>query len=360
MKKTFLAMMALSAFLACTKGEGEAEADAAYPLKAFAVQVESSYYNAVIDQFQNRVEIGALEDLSVITGVEYTLGSETAVIRPDPKEFMGKWEKSQTIVVNDNGRETAYDIVFTLYEPDLPGTPEQPGAARVLFFDDFDGEAVDETVWKLCANGASAWNKWFDDEAGWRNVQVENGELVLTADKDGRYRNGGIRTVKGFPVGSLVEVRARFTKVGGGFPAIWQMPVGGLAWPRSGEIDIMEWVQGSPNALYHTIHTFGTDAAPDKSTYRTSTMQNTDEWHTYGAARTAEAVIFYLDGKELWRYTNQHQEDGGVQYPFANWDFDLILNYSLGGANTWPGPINDNALPAFMRVDWVKVTEFNK
>lgn len=359
-KISFMSMlMALSSFMACSKNTDGTDAET-YPLTAFAVQVESSWYNAVIDQFQNRIEIGALEDLSVITGVSYTLGRETATIQPDPEEFIGKWTKSQTVVVHDGGLETAYDIVFTLYEPEpeVPGTPDAPGDERVLFFDDFDGDAVNEEYWKLCAKGNSAWNQYFDDEAGYSNVKVEDGKLVLTADKTDRYRNGGIRTTGGFPIGTLVEVRARFTKAGGGFPAIWQMPVQGLTWPRSGEIDIMEWVQGTPNVLYHTIHTFGSDAAPDKSTSRTSSMTNTDEWHTYGAARTEEAVIFYLDGKELWRYANQHLggDDGLIQYPFPNWDFDIILNYSLGGNGTWPGPISDSDLPAVMMVDWVKVT----
>lgn len=251
-------------------------------------------------------------------------------------------------------------VPFVLQAQTAGTGPASDRTENVLFFDDFVGDKVDEANWMLCRYGHPVWCRYFDEEAGWRNVRVENGELVLTADNDGRYRFGGIRTRGGFPLGTLTEVRARFTKVRGGFPAIWQMPVDGLPWPRSGEIDIMEWVQGTPDLLYHTIHTFGTPGDPDKGTSRTSVTENTEDWHTYGAARTADAVIFFLDGKELWRYENQHADDGRIQYPFTELDFDIILNYSLGGDGTWAGPIHDEDLPAFMYVDWVKVTAFSE
>lgn len=349
-----------------------------YPLVALSVQAGSTSYNAVIDQYSHTAKIGTVTDLASITGVEYTLGQEDAAIWPELKEFIGNWQKEQTVVVTVNGLETPYDIIFTAYEnpSDNPGNDEsgtdEPGSGDgeelpegVIFFDDFDkGEIPDPAVWKLCQSGKTTWTYWFDDAAGYRNVKVENGNLVLTADKDGRYRNGGVRTIKGFPVGTIVEVCARFKKAGGGFPAIWQMPMSSLTWPMSGEIDIMEWVQDTPNRLYHTIHTYGTASKPDKSTHLGDSMgiTDTDVYRVYAAARTEEAVIFYVDGVEKWRYVNEHLagDSGLIQYPFANWDFDIILNYSLGGEGTWPGVINDNDLPATMHVDWVKVSKFTE
>ena len=337
-----------------------------YPLAALSVQIGPTSYNAVVDQYAMTAKIGAVTDLNAITGVTYTLGSETAVIWPVPDDFMGNWKKEQTVVVTDKGIETPYNIIFTTYEEPSQGQPEQPGDSDVLFFDDFTSGAIpDPAVWKLCASGTSTWTYWFDDAAGYRNVKVENGNLVLTADKEGRYRNGGVRTVKGFPVGTIVEVSARFKKAGGGFPAIWQMPVNGLSWPMSGEIDIMEWVQGTPNRLYHTIHTYGTASSPDKSTHLNDSMgiTDTDVYRVYAAARTEDAVIFYVDGEEKWRYVNEHLagDAGLIQYPFASWDFDIILNYSISsGPTAWPGAVNDSDLPAAMYVDWVKVSKFTE
>ena len=127
----------------------------------------------------------------------------------------------------------------------------------------------------------------------------------------------------------------------------------------------MEWVQETPNRLYHTIHTYGTAAKPDKSTHLGDSMgiTDTDVWRVYAAARTEEAVIFYVDGVEKWRYVNEHLagDSGLIQYPFANWDFDIILNYSISNsASAWPGAVNDSDLPATMHVDWVKVSKFTE
>lgn len=343
-----------------------------YPLAALSVQVGATSYNAVIDQYDFTAKIGSITDLTSITGVDYSLGSQTAKIWPEPATFVGKWEKEQTVVVTVDGIETPYNIIFTAYDEPAQQEPGgQPGSGDegddgVIFFDDFtEGEIPDPAVWKLCASGKTTWTYWFDDAAGYRNVKIENGNLVLTADKDGRYRNGGVRTIKGFPVGTILEVRARFKKAGGGFPAIWQMPVNGLSWPMSGEIDLMEWVQSTPNRLYHTIHTYGTADKPDKSTSGNDSMgiTDTDVYRIYAAARTEDAVIFYVDGEEKWRYVNQHLagDSGLIQYPFANWDFDIILNYSLSNSATaWPGAINDSDLPATMHVDWVKVSRFSE
>ena len=353
-------------------------------LESFAVVAGGSHYHGRIDHYAATVEIGAIVNLDAITEVKYTLANPEAVIMPDPATFIGNWQKEQDIVVYDNGVETKYTIVFTRYDeseepenPDDPNEPENPDAPDlpegVIFFEDFDsGSIPDASVWKLCTKGttSSAWTYYFDDGAGYRNVKIEDGCLVLTADKDGRYRNGGIRTVKGFPCGTLVEVRAKFGKAGGGFPAIWQMPVGGLQWPKSGEIDLMDWVRSSPNLLFHSIHTYGGETQNDKSTYKTSQMANTNEFHVYAASRTEEAVTFYLDGNEIWSYENQNLggDEGFYQYPFANYDFDIILNYSVCDFG-WPSqiyengktvvlPINDTELPVVMQVDWVKVSKF--
>ena len=361
MKKIlFLALTALLFGIACStdKDNMEVNLPSGHPLTSFAVQVGSNSYNAVIDHYDHTAKIGAITDLNSITGVDYLLGSETASIWPEPSGFVGNWSKEQLVVVTDKGIETPYKIIFTAY--DDPSQEERPAAGEVIFYDDFsEGPIPNEEYWKLCAGGGTTWTKWFDDAAGYRNVKVEDGNLVLTTDKDGRYRTGGIRTTFGFPINTKVEVRARFTKAGGGFPAIWQMPVNGTEWPTAGEIDLMEWIQGTPNAVHHTVHK-GTSASDktDKSVTITSSMPNTNEWHVYAASRTEEAVTIYVDGNVVFTYANPHAEgeEAVVQYPYATYDFDIILNYSLGGENTWPGVINDSDLPAVMLVDWVKVT----
>lgn len=234
-------------------------------------------------------------------------------------------------------------------------------ASRVtlLWSDEFDGTETlpDQNIWKLCEYGPYAWAQYFVNDS-WDNVKVEDGYLKLKGDKvDGNYRNGGIRTKEGFPVNTRVEVRAKMTKlVRGAFPAIWQTPIGGEGWPRSGEIDIMEWIQGSPNLIYQTIHRSPNNDGADASDGTTVACDAT-KWHVYSVDRTDSRLTFYLDGEETWSFVNRNY--GIYDYPFSEFDFDIILNFSLGGylngSLTWPGYIYDQDLPGEMWVDWVKV-----
>lgn len=351
--------------IACVDDETSAlKEPAKYPLMDFAVSIDSDLYHAEIDQYTHVAKINALdeEQLLRIGSVSYTLGDADATVYPDPETFVGNWQKEQVLVVSKGDKETAYTITF----PRVGESNE--GERKVLFFDNFNNGATPDDNWELCGYANNAWSQYFGNAEGYSNVRIEGGCLVLSADKaDGKYRTGGIRSTFGMPVNTLVEVRARFDKAGGGFPAIWQMPIDGRPWPQSGEIDIMEWVQGTPERLYITIHT-ANEAMGDKSTsFTTAAVKDFDTaMHVYAAARTEEAVIFYIDGVEMGRYENEHLADpeaAFLQYPFGTGNFDIILNYSLGGLlngnATWAGTITDADLPAEMWVDWVRVSEFS-
>ena len=245
-----------------------------------------------------------------------------------------------------------------------------PNASDIIFIDLFNSsESIpDPQHWKLCTYANNAWSQHFEHVDGYENVKIEDGYLKLKASKEeGVYKNGGIRTTTGFPVNTRVEVKARLTKqVRGGFPAIWQMPVDAPGWPRGGEIDLFEWVQGTPSQIYQTIHTLYANG-PGGSAGVTNPNPDMDfdvtVDHIYGVDRTDNELIFYVDGQETWRYENMHLEDEetALQFPFNKYSFDIILNFSLGGTingnPTWAGTIHDEDLPGEMWVDWVKVTK---
>lgn len=117
---------------------------------------------------------------------------------------------------------------------------------------------IQQSGGNFCTYANNAWSQYFRGVDGYENVKVEEGYLKLRACKDnGTYKNGGVFSKIGFPCGTRLEVKARLTKlVRGGFPAIWQMPIGAPEWPRGGEIDLNEWVQGSPKQIFQTVHTF--------------------------------------------------------------------------------------------------------
>lgn len=245
---------------------------------------------------------------------------------------------------------------------------ERTGKEEIIFSDDFENnsEIPDSSIWKLCTYGRNAWGQHFRDVKGYENVKVENGVLKLKASKEnGSYKNGGIRTKIGFPCNTRLEVKAKLPNlVRGGFPAIWQMPLNAPQWPRGGEVDLMEWVQNTPKDVYQTVHTYfinGEHGSAGATNPERPTNFDMTQYHVYAADRTEDAVIFYIDGKETWRYTNQHLPKEKEQFPFCEYQYDIILNFSLGGELngnlTWPGKIHDEDLPGEMWIDWVKITK---
>lgn len=277
------------------------------------------------------------------------------------------WNDVEVYTITTVDKST-YKIAFKLEDfiakqaetDEGPGPEPDPDDPKAVFIDLFnsDDPIPNNTNWKLCAYGNSAWAQHFQHVEGYENVKVQEGYLKLSVKKDGTlYKNGGIRTTRGYPNNTRLEVRAKLTKrVRGGFPAIWQMPVDGMTWPISGEIDLMEWVQGDPNRIYQTIHHAPTGTA-DQSKHEKPAV-NITNWHTYAVDRTDDALIFYVDGRETWRFLNK-KTGNWREYPFNRYDFDIILNFSLGGTlnglMTWPGPIYDEDLPGEMWVDWVRV-----
>lgn len=258
--------------------------------------------------------------------------------------------------------------LLAMFAMTLPASNQNFQKEKVIFLDDFNStESIpNPKVWKLCDFSKVAWAQHFEYVKGYENVKVEDGYLKLKACKsDGHYKNGGIRTIKGFSKNTRIEVKARLTKrARGAFPAIWQIPLNGKPWPKSGEVDIMEWVQNTPMEFYQTVHTYyinGENGSAGVTNPNRDKNFDITQFHVYAAERREDAIIFYVDGKETFRYNNMYleEEKEKMQFPFCDLKFDIILNCSLGGTlngqKTWPGDIHDKDLPVEMWVDWVKV-----
>ncbi|EOD44125.1 putative beta- -glucan-binding protein [Neofusicoccum parvum UCRNP2] len=169
-----------------------------------------------------------------------------------------------------------------------------------------------------------------------------------------------------------VEVNAKIPKGDWLWPAIWMLPTESVygAWPRSGEIDILE-TRGN-NYTYETngggndwamgtLH-WGPDSDNDayaKTSNRKQALHSMfgDSFHTYGVEWTEKYIFTYIDTrllqvmytpfkKSLWDSGNfpvatangtrlaSPWADGGVNAPFDQ-EFYLILNVAVGGTNGW-------------------------
>jgi beta-glucanase (GH16 family) len=220
-----------------------------------------------------------------------------------------------------------------------------------LFRDDFDGSSLDAAAWNTCYYGTPAGEGCTNEgnhELEWyvpEQVIVSDGWLHLRAEP---------RSVNGFDYVSgmvsshqktafqygYVEMRARIPAGQGLWPAFWMMPDSG-EWPP--EIDVMEIVGHEPNRVYLTYHRQQKRLMVSRSSWWTGPDFSAD-FHTYGLLWQPDLLVWYVDGVE--RYRTSDQVPAESMY--------LIVNLAVGG--DWPGtPDDTTTFPAEMEIDYIAV-----
>ena len=235
---------------------------------------------------------------------------------------------------------------------------------QLVWSDEFDGNALDESVWTIQTGG----NGWGNQEAQYytgrpENLRVEDGNLVIEARKENyegnEYTSARIMSKgkKEFCYGKL-EARINLPSGRGLWPAFWTLGNRGN-WPNCGEIDIMEYVGNAPNRILGTLHTTK-DRSGSKSSRSYTGLDNIENnYHIYGVEWTQEeqngrdVIRFYVDGVV---YSEQVESyvDNDDYWPFNRPNY-FIINMAVGG--TLGGSIDDAIWtePRLMKVDWVRV-----
>lgn len=243
--------------------------------------------------------------------------------------------------------------------------PQAGNEWQLVFSDEFNAEDMSQPVdekWMRCQRYGATWNRWLSDSK--EVIYLQGGDLVARAIPNPDMASdpvpmitGGIKSNKrfGFTYG-YVEARIKSNPWTGNFPAFWMMPEDQSAgWPDCGEIDIWETID-SQERSWHTVHSNWTydlgNTNNPKSSFNVATSH--DRYHTYGLKWDAKSLIWYVDGKEVGRYTkstNLSQLNQG-QWPFDK-HFHLILNQSVGN-NAWAADA-DVTHTYETRFDWVRV-----
>jgi beta-glucanase (GH16 family) len=254
---------------------------------------------------------------------------------------------------------------------------------RQLFFDDFTGPELDRVRWTPVVTGRTVNNE--------QQAYVDAPDVFTFASNGAGASNGalsirphyreGFTTSEGrrfdFVSGRLeskgkfefmhgiAAARLKLTVGAGLWPAFWILGTG--QWPATGEIDVMEHV-GEPDWTSVAIHGPGYSGnTPLVSRPRMESGNGPDQWHVYAVDWSADAMIFSIDDKEVYRATRATIEG------YGRWAFDnqkyLILNFALGG--NYPRSVNKAEQPypglpaatvdaikqekARFLVDWVRV-----
>ncbi len=256
-----------------------------------------------------------------------------------------------------------------------------------IFFEDFNEKALDRSKWNVEISG-----RVNNDEQEAYVDSAATAYLVNGADAEGAI-NGAL-VIKGIykPGTTSTENKkydfisarlntenkmefshgtasARMKMAGGAglWPAFWTL--GNGSWPDCGEIDIMETI-GDSSWQSNALHGPGNLPLVNRNTFPPGT--DVTQWHIYSVERTANTIVFKLDGKVTYTATRAMVEH------YGRWAFDdpefIILNLALGG--NYPAGENKVSAPYYglpestvnkikageakVMVDWVLVTKTDK
>ena len=240
------------------------------------------------------------------------------------------------------------------------------GDYKLVWSDEFDGSALDETVWSYNTGGSG----WGNNEKQYytsrpENIRVQNGMLEIEARKE-QYENNNYTSArimsknkKTFTYGKMAA-RIKFPGGKGTWPAFWMMGNTGN-WPNCGEIDIIEHIGSQDTRASFALHTVMKNGTKGNNWAKTHFFDYplSADFHTYGIEWAQEekegkdVIRFFVDDvqyAEVW----EEQIDNNDYWPF-NKPFFFIINLAIGG--NMGGTVDDAIFnqQRIMYVDWVRV-----
>lgn len=258
-------------------------------------------------------------------------------------------------ITNDDTR-----VIFTNAGYDAPIS--YPGYT-LAWSDEFNGTSLDMASWSF-QNGDGCPNicGWGNNELEYyrpENLSFQDGKLIIEAKKENfggkNYTSSKILTEgkKTFKFGRI-DIRAKLPIGKGIWPALWLLPQNSVfgGWPRSGEIDLMEYLGHEPNKVYGTLHYGpGPGSIQQNKSFTLSGGKFSDEFHVFSLEWKQDQIKWFVDGN---LYATTNKADVGTQnYPF-NEQFFLIFNLAVGG--NWPGsPDASTVFPQWFIIDYVRV-----
>ena len=250
-----------------------------------------------------------------------------------------------------------------------PGEVPELNGYNLLWHDEFDGTALDETIWNYEPHEPGWTNEELQEyTTSTDNVFLRDGKLVIKAIKSekngGDYYTSGKVTAqnkKDFTYGKVVA-RAKVPAGQGLWPAIWMMPQDEQhygQWPKCGEIDIMEVLGSRLETAYGTLH-YGAPHAEQQGTYVLEDGTTfADDFHEYSVEWEPGEMRWYIDGNLYhtvndWFTAVEGEDEKPYPAPFDQ-PFFVQMNLAVGG--TWPG--NPDATTDFdkaeFEIDYVRV-----
>jgi hypothetical protein len=255
----------------------------------------------------------------------------------------------------------------------------------LLWSEEFDGavgEGPSTDNWVIeTGDGCPDLCNWGNEEsqayAACAIKKLGNGIMRITAsreetdpycitDTNKRWTSGKFTTFgkKHFTYGYF-EARMKMPEGIGTWPAFWALGsnIKTVPWPKSGELDIMEYAGNRPKRSTSAAHYQKADCDPKitncheyKTGYQNHLTDLSSEFNTYGMLWTPNKVSFYFNGEIFWDL--KKSETGLARWPFGPTSAGvhpkmyLILNLAMGG--TYGGPVDSSLTNATFDIDYVR------
>ena len=249
--------------------------------------------------------------------------------------------------------------------PEPPAPKEYRFAETTSWSDEFDYNGLpDSEKWGYDVGSQN--NGWGNNELQYytenrlENARVADGVLKITAIKEPfegmNYTSARlISKGKGDFLYGRFEIRAKVPPGRGTWPAAWMLPTDWAygAWPASGEIDIIEHVGHDQDVVHISVHTQTYNHSIGTQKTSTRNLPNaTTEFQLYRIDWTPAYIRGFVNNVQIFNFPNEAKGFG--VWPFDK-RFHWLLNIAVGG--NWGGQqgVDENAFPATMEIDYVRV-----
>jgi Glycosyl hydrolases family 16 len=193
----------------------------------------------------------------------------------------------------------------------------------------------------------------FTDPVPGGPFSMKGGILSITASKnaEGKWTSGLIAGADATGAGygtryGYFEARMKMPPGPGTWPAFWLVPLKPVGNTDGNvEVDVIEYYGHDTSSYQSVIHVWYKDEAKSRGQNERIYFPNNalvDDFHTFGADVSPQAIVYYRDGKKVWSQPTPPELDGPL-YP--------IVNLALGSG--WP--IDKTPNPSTLLVDYVHV-----
>ncbi len=196
----------------------------------------------------------------------------------------------------------------------------------------------------------------------YENARIEDTVLIIETRKEdyegASYTSASLRSNgKGDWKYGKVEISAKVPAGKGTWVALWMMPTYSRygSWPRSGEIDMVEYIGVEPENLFYNVHFEGTDGSGHQSHESggiDDILHPFDQFIKFTMVWAPDKIEWFANDTKYHEYLNP--DDDYRVWPFME-EFHLIMNLAYGGS--WGGydGVDDTKLPHKLLIDYVRV-----